>query len=82
MSNLILDQLNALAGFVGAALVDSDSGMALACMELTEPFEAPVVIPSHATEAGMPKRTSLPSILTGCSIPAATRAGAGWLSAT
>ena len=30
MSNLILDQLNALAGFVGAALVDSDSGMALA----------------------------------------------------
>jgi predicted regulator of Ras-like GTPase activity (Roadblock/LC7/MglB family) len=30
MSNLILDQLNTLSGFVGTALVDSDSGMALA----------------------------------------------------
>lgn len=30
MSKLQLDQLNALAGFVGAALVDSDSGMSLA----------------------------------------------------
>ncbi len=30
MANLNLDQLNSLAGFVGAALVDSDSGMALA----------------------------------------------------
>lgn len=30
MSKLQLDQLNTLAGFVGAALVDSDSGMSLA----------------------------------------------------
>ncbi len=30
MSNLTLEKLNTLAGFVGAALVDSDSGMALA----------------------------------------------------
>ncbi|QWP77040.1 roadblock/LC7 domain-containing protein [Lysobacter sp. K5869] len=30
MSKLQLDELNNLAGFVGAALVDSDSGMALA----------------------------------------------------
>ena len=30
MSKLQLDELNHLAGFVGAALVDSDSGMALA----------------------------------------------------
>lgn len=30
MSKLQLDELNSLAGFVGAALVDSDSGMALA----------------------------------------------------
>lgn len=30
MANLNLEQLNSLAGFVGAALVDSDSGMALA----------------------------------------------------
>ena len=29
-----------------------------------------------------PKRVSLPSMLSGCSIPAATSAGAGWLSAT
>ena len=28
--NLNLDQLNGIAGFIGAALVDSDSGMALA----------------------------------------------------
>lgn len=27
--NLSLDQLNGIAGFIGAALVDSDSGMAL-----------------------------------------------------
>lgn len=30
MPNLTLEKLNTLAGFVGAALVDSDSGMALA----------------------------------------------------
>ena len=30
MSKLQLDDLNNLAGFVGAALVDSDSGMAMA----------------------------------------------------
>ncbi|MET0129872.1 MAG: roadblock/LC7 domain-containing protein [Stenotrophomonas chelatiphaga] len=30
MSNLNLEKLNSVAGFVGAALVDSDSGMALA----------------------------------------------------
>ncbi|SDY81481.1 Predicted regulator of Ras-like GTPase activity, Roadblock/LC7/MglB family [Lysobacter sp. yr284] len=30
MSKLQLDELNNLAGFVGAALVDSDSGMSLA----------------------------------------------------
>ncbi|MBN7138325.1 hypothetical protein A7A76_04370 [Lysobacter enzymogenes] len=30
MSKLQLDELNTLAGFVGAALVDSDSGMSLA----------------------------------------------------
>ncbi|MNE91882.1 hypothetical protein D3C80_1895520 [compost metagenome] len=52
-------------------------------MELTEPFEAPVVWAAQATEAGTPKRTSLPSILpTEVSTPAATRAGAGWLSMT
>ncbi|MFK3647746.1 roadblock/LC7 domain-containing protein [Lysobacter enzymogenes] len=32
MSKLQLDELNTLAGFVGAALVDSDSGMALAAI--------------------------------------------------
>ncbi|MGH8087630.1 MAG: roadblock/LC7 domain-containing protein, partial [Stenotrophomonas sp.] len=30
MPNLNLEKLNSLAGFVGAALVDGDSGMALA----------------------------------------------------
>jgi len=30
VSNLNLEKLNSVAGFVGAALVDSDSGMALA----------------------------------------------------
>lgn len=32
MSKLQLDELNTLAGFVGAALVDSDSGMSLAAI--------------------------------------------------
>ncbi len=32
MSNLNLEKLNSVAGFVGAALVDSDSGMALATL--------------------------------------------------
>ncbi len=32
MSKLQLDELNNLAGFIGAALVDSDSGMSLAAI--------------------------------------------------
>jgi len=32
VSNLNLEKLNSVAGFVGAALVDSDSGMALATL--------------------------------------------------
>ena len=57
-------------------------GMKLACMELTEPFEAPVVTTDQTVEAGAPKRTSLPSMLTELSTWAATRAGAGWVSIT
>ncbi|KHL59243.1 MULTISPECIES: roadblock/LC7 domain-containing protein [Xanthomonas] len=36
MSKLTLEQLHSLAGFVGAALVDSDSGMALGMTGGTE----------------------------------------------
>ena len=36
MSKLNLEQLHSLAGFVGAALVDSDSGMALGMTGGTE----------------------------------------------
>ena len=32
-------------------------------MELTEPLEAPVVKVAQVTDCGMPKRTSLPSML-------------------
>ncbi|MNE92821.1 hypothetical protein D3C80_1905920 [compost metagenome] len=52
-------------------------------MELTEPFEAPVVWAAQATEDGTPKRTSLPSIFpTDVSTLAAMAAGAGWVSMT
>ncbi len=37
--------------------------MKLSCMALTEPLEAPVVKVAHVTDCGMPKRTSLPSML-------------------
>ena len=54
--------------------------MKLACMALTEPFDAPVVMVAQATEAGTPKRTSLPSMLTFASTPAAARDGTVWVS--
>ena len=50
--------------------------MKLACMALTAPQEAAVVITANRAEATMPKRTSLPSMLPPCrSTPSAVRAG-------
>ena len=39
------------------------SGMKLSCMELTAPHEASVVTSAKSAVSGMPKRTSLPSML-------------------
>ena len=57
-------------------------GMKLACMALTAPQEAAVVITANRAEATMPKRTSLPSMLPASpSTPSAVSAGLPWLSA-
>ena len=50
--------------------------MKLACMALTAPQEAAVVITAKSAEAAMPKRTSLPSMLPPVpSTPRAVKAG-------
>ena len=36
--------------------------MKLSCIELTEPFDVPVVDAAHRPDAAGPKRTSLPSM--------------------
>ena len=38
------------------------SGVKLSCIELTDPFEVPVVDAAHKPDAAGPKRTSLPSM--------------------
>ena len=53
--------------------------MKLSCSEFTAPVEVPVVDTAKSTDAGMPKRTSLPS----SAAPAASAAGPfGWVSVT
>ena len=38
------------------------SGVKLSCIELTDPFDVPVVEPAQSPDAAGPKRTSLPSM--------------------
>ena len=56
-------------------------GIRLSCMALTPPSEAPVVVAVQMAVDGAPKRTSLPSMLTDASTPAAARAGGACVSA-
>ena len=39
------------------------SGVNESCMQLTEPFDVPVVAPAQMPQAALPMRTSLPSML-------------------
>ncbi len=58
------------------------SGMKLACIALTAPHDAAVVITANSADATMPKRVSLPSMLpANPSTPSAVNAGLPWLSA-
>ena len=64
-------------------------GVKLSCMQLTEPFDVPVVVAAHSPHDAGPKRTSLPSRLppTSCadepwSTPIAVSSGLPELSAT